>query len=111
MCKTRSKTFKGECFHSINCANICTSEGATGGFCEGHFYRECMCITNQDCDGNGGGNGCDNGGGNGGDNGGGGGPPQQRRWRPGGSEAMHEQQFSFEYVITPETVTRVGPLF
>ncbi|GJN19103.1 hypothetical protein PR202_gb06341 [Eleusine coracana subsp. coracana] len=53
LCKTPSKTFKGECFHNVNCARICTSEGATGGFCEGHIHRKCMCTS--DCRSQGGG--------------------------------------------------------
>ncbi|KAG2637826.1 hypothetical protein PVAP13_2NG546800 [Panicum virgatum] len=69
LCKTRSTTFKGICKQNMNCANICVSEGRSGGYCKGLPMRKrCMCTFDCSTDGGGGG-----GGGGGGSGGGGGG--------------------------------------
>lgn len=41
VCYSRSRTFKGWCYHSINCIAICITEGDTSGFCQA---GACMCT-------------------------------------------------------------------
>ncbi|GFP83562.1 defensin j1-2 [Phtheirospermum japonicum] len=44
-CESLSQKFKGVCFMSghSNCAEICETEGFTGGKCEG-IRRRCFCT-------------------------------------------------------------------
>ncbi|KAF0892440.1 hypothetical protein E2562_016727 [Oryza meyeriana var. granulata] len=42
-CETPSNQFKGMCMMVANCANVCLTEGFTGGKCSG-FRRRCMCT-------------------------------------------------------------------
>ncbi|BAF14113.1 defensin J1-2 [Oryza sativa Japonica Group] len=45
-CETPSNEFKGICMMVANCANVCLTEGFSGGKCSG-FRRRCMCT--KDC--------------------------------------------------------------
>ncbi|GMH24447.1 hypothetical protein Nepgr_026290 [Nepenthes gracilis] len=45
-CESPSDKYKGYCIHSSNCADICRTEGFTGGECKGSFHRRCMCTKN-----------------------------------------------------------------
>ncbi|XP_042488298.1 defensin Tk-AMP-D1.1-like [Macadamia integrifolia] len=47
-CGGRSKTFKGLCLSNENCANVCRTEGFTGGLCT-KIFRHCHCEA--PCDG------------------------------------------------------------
>jgi len=63
LCRTPSTIFKGICRQNRNCANICVSEGRSGGYCKGLPMRKrCMCTFD-----------CSSGGGDGDGGGGGGG--------------------------------------
>ncbi|XP_020269415.1 defensin-like protein 21 [Asparagus officinalis] len=42
VCEAPSAGFKGLCTSDTNCAQICITEGWTGGHCEG-LRRRCMC--------------------------------------------------------------------
>ncbi|XP_034224915.1 defensin Ec-AMP-D1-like [Prunus dulcis] len=42
-CESLSTKFKGPCFRSSNCANICEKEGFKGGKCVG-FRLRCTCT-------------------------------------------------------------------
>ncbi|BFG38199.1 hypothetical protein CerSpe_244730 [Prunus speciosa] len=42
-CESLSMKFKGLCFRSSNCANICQKEGFMGGKCVG-FRLRCTCT-------------------------------------------------------------------
>ncbi|XP_015691812.1 defensin Ec-AMP-D1-like [Oryza brachyantha] len=42
-CETASNRFKGMCMMVANCANVCLTEGFSGGKCSG-FRRRCMCT-------------------------------------------------------------------
>ncbi|KAL5216834.1 hypothetical protein ABZP36_008235 [Zizania latifolia] len=42
-CETPSTQFKGLCMMVANCANVCLTEGFSGGKCGG-FRRRCMCT-------------------------------------------------------------------
>ena len=80
LCKTRSTTFKGICRQNMNCANICVSEGRSGGYCKGFpMFKHCMCTFDCSSDGGGGdGGGGGSGGGGGGGSSGGGAPVPPR---------------------------------
>ncbi|XP_039797874.1 defensin J1-2-like [Panicum virgatum] len=53
LCRTPSTIFKGICRQNRNCANICVSEGRSGGYCKGLPMRKrCMCTF--DCSSGGG---------------------------------------------------------
>ncbi|RHN66324.1 putative defensin, plant [Medicago truncatula] len=41
-CDSQSHSFKGVCWIKHNCANVCKTEGFTGGHCHG-FRRRCFC--------------------------------------------------------------------
>ena len=41
-CDAPSEKFRGMCFSSDNCANVCKEESFQGGECEG-FRRRCIC--------------------------------------------------------------------
>ncbi|ESW31912.1 hypothetical protein PHAVU_002G278600 [Phaseolus vulgaris] len=43
LCESPSHSFKGLCFNDRNCANVCLTEGFTGGKCEGARHR-CFCT-------------------------------------------------------------------
>ena len=79
LCKTRSTTFKGICKQNMNCANICVSEGRSGGYCKGFpMFKHCMCTFDCSTDGGGGGGSGGGGGGSGGGGSGGGAPVPPR---------------------------------
>ncbi|KQJ81750.1 defensin Ec-AMP-D1 [Brachypodium distachyon] len=42
-CEAASVRFKGLCMVQTNCANVCLTEGFTGGRCSS-FVRKCMCT-------------------------------------------------------------------
>uniref|UniRef100_A0A0D9VCR3 Knottins-like domain-containing protein n=1 Tax=Leersia perrieri TaxID=77586 RepID=A0A0D9VCR3_9ORYZ len=50
MCHDPSQTFKGMCFHTMNCISSCTNEGYTGGYCT---YLKHKCICTKPCVGEG----------------------------------------------------------
>ncbi|TMW80752.1 hypothetical protein EJD97_015558, partial [Solanum chilense] len=42
-CETQSHRYKGPCVRKSNCANVCKTEGFSGGHCRG-FRRRCFCT-------------------------------------------------------------------
>ncbi|KAG8083584.1 hypothetical protein GUJ93_ZPchr0015g6973 [Zizania palustris] len=42
-CETESVRFAGLCMVEVNCANVCRTEGFSGGRCS-TFARNCICI-------------------------------------------------------------------
>ena len=43
-CLSQSHKFKGTCFSSNNCANVCRTENFPGGECKSHgVERKCFC--------------------------------------------------------------------
>ncbi|CAN4080988.1 unnamed protein product [Withania somnifera] len=42
-CESQSHRFKGPCVRKSNCANVCRTEGFTGGHCRG-VRRRCFCT-------------------------------------------------------------------
>ncbi|KAJ3693519.1 hypothetical protein LUZ60_008999 [Juncus effusus] len=42
LCTKASRGFKGLCFADTNCAQVCMTEGYTGGNCHG-LRRRCIC--------------------------------------------------------------------
>ncbi|KAL7001434.1 hypothetical protein U1Q18_002585 [Sarracenia purpurea var. burkii] len=45
-CETKSRTYQGACLNDRNCANVCLTEGFTGGHCK-RLKRRCYCT--KDC--------------------------------------------------------------
>lgn len=45
-CESQSFRFKGPCSRDANCANVCLTEGFTGGVCKGLRHR---CFCTRDC--------------------------------------------------------------
>ncbi|XP_022158825.1 defensin-like protein 1 [Momordica charantia] len=43
VCKSQSHHFHGACFSDHNCAQVCRTEGFSGGDCNG-FRRRCFCT-------------------------------------------------------------------
>nr|ACS96442.1 defensin [Jatropha curcas] len=42
-CESQTHKFKGTCLSETNCANVCKTEGFTGGDCRG-LRRRCFCT-------------------------------------------------------------------
>nr|XP_010319372.1 defensin Ec-AMP-D2-like [Solanum lycopersicum] len=42
-CESQSHRYKGPCVRKNNCANVCKTEGFSGGHCRG-FRRRCFCA-------------------------------------------------------------------
>ncbi|TVU48511.1 hypothetical protein EJB05_08149 [Eragrostis curvula] len=42
-CESQSHKYKGPCVRKANCANVCRTEGFSGGHCRG-FRRRCFCT-------------------------------------------------------------------
>lgn len=42
-CESQSHKYKGPCARDANCANVCLTEGFTGGKCGGVRHR-CLCT-------------------------------------------------------------------
>ncbi|XP_010319372.2 defensin Ec-AMP-D2-like [Solanum lycopersicum] len=42
-CESQSHRYKGPCVRKNNCANVCKTEGFSGGHCRG-FRRRCFCT-------------------------------------------------------------------
>ncbi|WMV23077.1 hypothetical protein MTR67_016462, partial [Solanum verrucosum] len=42
-CESQSHKYKGPCVRKSNCANVCQTEGFTGGHCRG-VRRRCFCT-------------------------------------------------------------------
>ncbi|KAF8697533.1 hypothetical protein HU200_035865 [Digitaria exilis] len=63
LCRVPSSSFRGPCWSNMNCANVCITEGRTGGYCKGPtLVAYCMCTFECDDDGGSGGGGAGGGG-------------------------------------------------